>query len=53
MGTASLVACKPQLSLSTPVLLLVSARHLARCQADSSPASCRQIAQAGDSAGCC
>ena len=53
MGSASLVTCKQQLSLLTPVLLLVSVRHLTRCQADSSPASCKEITQAGDSAGCC
>ena len=52
MGSKSLVACKQQLSLATPVLLLVSVRHLTKCQANSSPASCRQIGQAGHSAGC-
>ena len=53
MGSASLVACKQQLSPLTPVLLSVSLRHLPRRQANGSPASCKQITQAGDSAGCC
>ncbi len=52
MGCSSLVACKQQLSLATPVLLLVSVRHLTKCQANSCPASCRQNGQAGHSAGC-